>query len=34
VIIAPSVPEEEAKKRYPEGWREETPYIRIVPHPK
>jgi len=34
VIIAPSVPEEEARKRYPEGWREETPYIRIVPQPK
>jgi alkyl hydroperoxide reductase subunit AhpC len=34
VIIAPAVSNEDAKQRYPEGWREETPYIRIVPQPK
>lgn len=34
VIIAPSVPDEEAKKKYPEGWKTETPYLRIVPQPK
>ncbi len=34
VIIAPAVSNEDAKQRYPAGWREETPYIRIVPQPK
>lgn len=34
VIIVPAVSNDEAKQRYPEGWREETPYIRIVPQPK
>jgi len=34
VIIVPAVSNEDAKQRYPEGWREETPYIRIVPQPK
>jgi alkyl hydroperoxide reductase subunit AhpC len=34
VIIAPSVPDEEAQKKYPEGWKTETPYLRIVPQPK
>jgi alkyl hydroperoxide reductase subunit AhpC len=34
VIIAPSVPDEEAKKKYFEGWQTETPYLRIVPQPK
>jgi len=33
VIIAGSVSNEEAKKRYPEGWEEPRPYIRIVPAP-
>ncbi len=34
VIIAGSVSNEEAKKQYPDGWKEPKPYIRIVPQPK
>ena len=33
VIIAGSVSDEEAKKRYPQGWRAPRPYIRIVLQP-
>jgi alkyl hydroperoxide reductase subunit AhpC len=33
VIIAGSVPDEEAKKIYPQGWKVPKPYIRIVPQP-
>ena len=33
VIIAGSVPDEEAKKIYPQGWKSPRPYIRIVPQP-
>jgi len=33
VIIVPSVSDEEARKRYPGGWRAPRPYIRMVPHP-
>ena len=33
VIIVPAVSDEEAKKRYPEGWKAPKPYIRIVPQP-
>ena len=33
VIIAPSVNDEEAKKRFPNGWKQPLPYIRIVPQP-
>lgn len=34
VIIAGSVGNEDAKKLFPEGWREPKPYIRIVPQPR
>jgi len=34
VIIAGSVSDEEAKQKYPEGWKAPKPYIRIVPQPK
>ena len=34
VIIAGSVSNEEAKKIYPNGWKEPKPYIRIVPQPR
>jgi thioredoxin-dependent peroxiredoxin len=34
VIILPSVPEAEAKERYPEGWTAPKPYLRIVPQPR
>jgi len=33
VIIAGSVSNEQAKERYPDGWEEPKPYIRIVPSP-
>lgn len=34
VIILPSVSDEEAKAKYPDGWRSPTPYIRYVPEPR
>jgi len=34
VIIAGSVSNEDAKQRYPRGWKEPKPYIRIVPQPE
>ena len=34
VIIAGSVPDEEARKTYPQGWTAPKPYIRIVPQPR
>ena len=34
VIIAGSVSNDEAKKIYPDGWKEPKPYIRIVPQPQ
>ena len=34
VIILPSVTEEEAKQKYPNGWKAPRPYLRIVPQPK
>jgi thioredoxin-dependent peroxiredoxin len=33
VIIAGSVSDEEAKKRYPDGYEQPLPYMRIVPSP-
>jgi alkyl hydroperoxide reductase subunit AhpC len=33
VIITAAVSDEEAKKRYPDGWKAPRPYIRIVPQP-
>jgi len=34
VIITSAVSEDEAKKLYPQGWKQPKPYIRIVPQPK
>ena len=34
VIIAGSVSNDQAKERYPDGWDEPRPYIRIVPAPE
>ena len=34
VIIVPAVSNEEAKERFPDGWRAPKPYLRIVPQPK
>jgi alkyl hydroperoxide reductase subunit AhpC len=33
VIIAGSVSDDEAKEKYPDGWKSPKPYIRIVPQP-
>lgn len=34
VIIVPSVSNEEAKKLFPEGWKEIKPYLRVVRQPR
>ncbi len=34
VIIAGSVSDDEARVRYPNGWKAPKPYIRIVPQPE
>ena len=34
VIIASSVSDEDAKKKFPQGWKAPKPYLRIVPQPK
>lgn len=33
VIIVPAVSDEDAKVKFPDGWRAPKPYIRIVPQP-
>ena len=33
VVILPSVSDEDAKAKYPDGWESPTPYIRMVPQP-
>ncbi len=33
VIIVPAVSNEEAKEKYPEGWKEVKPYLRVVKQP-
>ena len=34
VIIVPAVSDEEARQKYPDGWKAPKPYLRIVPQPK
>jgi alkyl hydroperoxide reductase subunit AhpC len=34
VIIVPALSNEDAKKKFPNGWKELKPYLRIVPQPK
>ncbi|WP_370280442.1 peroxiredoxin [Pontibacterium sp.] len=34
VIIVPAVSDDEARKRFPDGWKAPKPYMRIVPQPK
>jgi alkyl hydroperoxide reductase subunit AhpC len=34
VIIVPSVSDEDAKKKFPNGWNALRPYLRIVPQPR
>jgi hypothetical protein len=34
VIISGSVTDDQAKQKFPDGWKSPKPYIRIVPQPK
>jgi alkyl hydroperoxide reductase subunit AhpC len=34
VIISGGISDEEAKKKFPQGWKAPKPYIRIVPQPR
>ena len=34
VIIVPAVSDDEAKVKYPAGWKSPKPYIRIIPQPR
>ncbi len=34
VIIAPSVSDDEARQKFPDGWKALKPYMRVVPQPK
>lgn len=34
VIIMPAVSDDEARTKFPDGWKSPTPYIRLVPQPK
>ena len=34
VVIAPSVTNDEAKQKYPDGWKSPKPYLRIVKQPR
>ncbi|WPZ35649.1 peroxiredoxin [Thalassobaculum sp. OXR-137] len=34
VIIVPALKDEDAKAKFPDGWRAEKPYLRYVPQPK
>lgn len=34
VIIPPAVSDDEARKKYPGGWKTLKPYLRVVPQPK
>ena len=34
VIIVPAVSDDEAKQKYPDGWKTLKPYLRIVAEPK
>jgi thioredoxin-dependent peroxiredoxin len=34
VIIVPAVSDEDAKKKFPDGWSAPRPYLRIVPQPR
>jgi alkyl hydroperoxide reductase subunit AhpC len=33
-IILPAVTDDEARQKYPDGWKAPRPYLRIVPQPK
>jgi alkyl hydroperoxide reductase subunit AhpC len=33
VIIAPAIPDEEAREKFPKGWKALRPYLRLTPQP-
>ena len=33
VIIVPAVSDEDAKKKFPKGWKAIKPYLRVTPQP-
>src|SRR5207248_7704208 len=33
VIILPTVSDDDAKRKYPQGWKQPLPYMRVVPQP-
>ena len=34
VIIVPAVSDEQARQKYPEGWKTLKPYLRVIPQPR
>jgi alkyl hydroperoxide reductase subunit AhpC len=34
VIIVPALSDEDAKKKFPKGWKTLKPYLRVVPDPR
>jgi alkyl hydroperoxide reductase subunit AhpC len=34
VIIVPTVSDEDAKQKFPSGWKTLKPYVRVVPQPR
>ena len=34
VVIVTSVTDEDAKKAFPQGWKAQRPYLRVVPQPR
>jgi thioredoxin-dependent peroxiredoxin len=34
VVIVPAVSDDEARRRWPQGWKAPRPYLRIVPQPQ
>ena len=34
VIVLPSVSDEAAREKYPDGWQQPLPYLRVVPQPR
>jgi len=34
VIIPPSVTDEQARQKYPKGWKTQKPYLRVLPQPR
>jgi alkyl hydroperoxide reductase subunit AhpC len=34
VIIVPAVSDDEAREKFPDGWKAPKPYLRIVPQPR